>query len=145
MNHIDRSRDAEICDYLKANLPYPYDCHMGYVEGVKVVTPCELPDGDWINVFVLWRDDGFTVTDFGDTLGWLKLMAWELELTDRQRRGWDELTRESAIECELGNLKLRQVEKSGLVDAIQQLGEFASRVTEVLKARPSEIGPAVRV
>ena len=44
-------------------------------EGVRVRTPLMYPDGGIVDVFVLDRDNGYIVTDFGDALSWLRMQS----------------------------------------------------------------------
>ncbi len=52
------------------SLPSLFEFLPGVSEGFKVRTPFLYPDGGLVDVFVLECEEGFTVTDFGDALGW---------------------------------------------------------------------------
>lgn len=62
-----------ISDQLAGSLSSLFECSATERGAVRVRTPFLYPDGGVIDVFVGQRDAGFTVTDFGEALGWLRM------------------------------------------------------------------------
>ena len=58
----------KLCATIGKTLPPRFECSPAPQEGVRVRTPLMYPDGDIVDVFVLKRDSGYIVTDFGDAL-----------------------------------------------------------------------------
>ncbi len=54
-------------------------------------TPFLYPDGDYIDVFVVERDGGLEVTDYGEALGWLQMQLRNDQLSPKQRRLLDDV------------------------------------------------------
>ena len=53
----------DLCDAISRALPALFECTPAPVEGIRVRTPMMYPDGSIVDVFVLERDGGYTVTD----------------------------------------------------------------------------------
>lgn len=66
---------ATQCTTLQQALLALFECSPVPQEGVRVRTPMLYPDGSVVEVFVLERNDGCLVTDFGDALDWLGLQT----------------------------------------------------------------------
>ena len=63
------------CVSIARTLPPLFVCSPAPQEGVRVRTPLLYPDGGVVDVFVLERGSGYTITDFGDALGWLGMQS----------------------------------------------------------------------
>ena len=74
---------------------------------------CELGDGV-VDVFVLERNDGYTVTDFGDALGWLDLQSASQKRSPKQDALIRDVCLTLRIELSRGQLVVRRVASDGL-------------------------------
>ena len=75
----------ELCATLRNGMSGLFECSPAPNGSVRVRTPMTLPDGDLIDVFMIERDSGYVVTDFGDTLGWLRMQSPRSNLTQKQQ------------------------------------------------------------
>ena len=61
---------------LQASLPDIFKCTEMPSGAVRVRTLLTYPDGTLIDLFLMGRDDGpVVVTDYGDTIGWLRTQS----------------------------------------------------------------------
>lgn len=56
------------------------------VKGIRIKTPLYYPDGDVIEIFIVEDGNGFKVTDYGATIGWLRMRSPDGDLSEDQRR-----------------------------------------------------------
>ena len=124
----------ELCTILAPSLPPLFVCSGAAQEGVRVRTPMLYPDGGVVDVFVLERGSGYTVTDFGDALGWL----WQQSISRRRPARQELLVQDvcQALRIALVNDQLvaRGVTPAALGDAVLRVAQAAVRVSE--RCRP---------
>ena len=125
MNSID------ICTFLGRSLSPLFECSFAPVEGVRVRTPMMYPDGGIVDVYVLERSDGFTVTDFGDALGWLQLQSVSRSRSRRQQLLIEDVCQTLGVQLHRGQLMLRDIRTEELGDAVVRLGQAVVRVSDV--------------
>ena len=71
---------------LQDSLPDIFNCTEMPSGSVRVRTRLTYPDGTLVDVFLMGRADGrVVVTDFGDTIGWLRMRS-DKDLTRGQNR-----------------------------------------------------------
>lgn len=142
---------ADLCSIMRDGASALYKCSPAPKEGVRVRTPMTLPDGDLVDVFVLERDDGYVVTDFGDTLGWLWAQSPSPQLTKKQRAMVDDACFTLGVEMVDGQLAIRGVARERVAESVLRLSQAAMRVADVsfvfpafhpAPARLSSIDPA---
>lgn len=63
----------QVCSSLRDRLPSLFECLMEPEGVVRIRTPLLYPDGGYVDVFVVQRDEEYVVTDYGDALGWLRM------------------------------------------------------------------------
>ncbi len=74
-----------------------YECSE-WKEGIRVRTPFTFPCGQIIDVFCKFNECGATITDNGDTLGWLSLQSEEpVRSQDRLMRLIREINKTSSV------------------------------------------------
>ncbi len=61
---------------LRTSLPDIFNCTEMPSGSVRVRTRLTYPDGTMVDLFLMGRDDGaVVVTDYGDTIGWLRMQS----------------------------------------------------------------------
>lgn len=121
---------ATPCDYIAENMGGLFECLP--VNGrIRIRTPYLYPDGDVIDVFLV--DDGFptTLTDFGDTLGWLWTQTAAKDRTARQQRLIQDVVLTHGVELYRGMLTIRVQDSKSLAEAITRLSQAALRVSDL--------------
>ena len=98
-----------LCTALQQAVPPLFVCSPAPQEGVRVRTPMLFPDGGVVDVFVLERNDGYIVTDFGDALGWLGLQSVSQRRSSGQSALVQDVCQTLRIELFRDQLMLRDV------------------------------------
>ena len=89
------------------------------------------PDGGIVDVFVLERGGAYTVTDFGDALGWLHLQSVSRGRTRRQELLIEDVCQTLGVQLFKGQLILRNINTEDLGDAVIRLAQAVVRVSDV--------------
>ena len=121
----------ELCASVGRTLPPLFVCSPAPNEGVRVRTPLLYPDGGVVDVFVLERGSGFTVTDFGDALGWLGLQSISRRRSRRQDMLVQDVCRTLRIELFNDQLVLRSITQDGLGEAALRIAQAVVRVSDL--------------
>lgn len=122
---------VEICVSLRESLSPLFECSPAPIEGVRVRTPMMYPDGGIVDVFVLERGETYTITDFGDALGWLQLQSVSRSRSRRQLLLIDDVCQTLRVELFKGQLVIRGVNAEELGDAVIRLAQAVVRVSDV--------------
>ena len=121
---LDRTADG-----LRERLPALFRC-MPHADGVVlVVTPLVMPDGSMVTVFVDETGDCPRVTDYGDTLGMLPMMAPRCEQLPHIPRLAKEAARVPGVALENGELVAHIRENDNLVDLVVAVAQASLRVS----------------
>ncbi len=121
----------ELCASVGKTLPPLFTCSPAPREGVRVRTPMLYPDGGVVDVFVLERGNSYTVTDFGDALGWLWLQSVSQRRSGRQEMLVRDVCQTLRIELLNDQLVLRAVEEDTLGEAVLRVAQAAVRVSDL--------------
>ena len=121
----------ELCSLVGRTLPPLFTCSPAPQEGVRVRTPMLYPDGGVVDVFVLERGDGYTVTDFGDSLGWLWLQSISQRRSGRQEMLIQDVCQTLRIELFHDQLVLREVTDNKLGEAVIRVSQAVVRVSDL--------------
>ncbi len=121
----------DLSELLRDGLPSLFKCADAAQGAVRVRTPLLYPDGDLIDLFVLEQDGTYLLTDYGDTLGWLRMQSVSGELTENQRALVDDVCLTLDIRRDRGQLILRVSERTEIADALHRLGQAALRIADV--------------
>ena len=121
----------ELCVSIGQSLPPLFVCSPAPQEGMRVRTPMLYPDGDIVDVFVLERDSGYTITDFGDALGWLGLQSVSRQRSPKQQMLIQDVCQTLRIELFQDQLVVRQVMKDVLGESVLRLAQAAVRVSDL--------------
>ena len=98
--------------------------------GVRVRTPLLLPDRDMIDVFVVERDGGFVVTDYGDTLGWIAVQSVKNKVPQSQLALIQEVCRSLGLVIDHGEIVARDVSLDQLPSAVFSVAQGIMRVAD---------------
>ena len=123
--------ENELCASVGRTLPPLFVCSPAPHEGVRVRTPLLYPDGGVVDVFVLQRGAGYTVTDFGDALGWLGLQSISRRRTRRQEILVQDVCQTLRIQIFQNQLVLREVVEDTLGEAVLRIAQAAVRVSDL--------------
>ena len=121
----------ELCTSIGRSLPPLFVCSPAAQEGVRVRTPMLYPDGDVVDVFVLERGSGYTITDFGDALGWLGLQSISRQRSPKQQMLIQDVCQSLRIEMFQDQLVLRQVIRDELAESVLRVAQAAVRVSDL--------------
>ena len=89
------------------------------------------PDGGVVDVFVLEHDGSYTITDFGDALGWLGLQSVSRQRSPKQQALIQDVCQTLRIELSQGQLVLRQVTREMLGESVLRVAQAAIRVSDL--------------
>ena len=123
--------DNELCISIGRSLPPLFVCTPAPQEGVRVRTPMLYPDGDVVDVFVLERGSGYTITDFGDALGWLGLQSISRQRSPKQQMLIQDVCQTLRIELFQDQLVIRQVTSDELAESVLRVAQAAVRVSDL--------------
>ena len=108
---------------LQDSLSDIFECSETPSGSVRVRTPLTYPDGTLVDLFLIPRDDGaVVVTDYGDTIGWLRTQSAK-GLTRGQNR-------KIARVCQGLNVARAQGRITVIAQDCRTLGEPVARVAQ---------------
>ena len=108
---------------LQDSLPDIFNCTETPSGSVRVRTRLTYPDGTLVDLFLMGRDDGaVVVTDYGDTIGWLRTQS-DRGLTRGQNR-------KIARVCQSLNVARTQNRVTVIAKDCRALGEPVARVAQ---------------
>jgi len=100
-------------------------------EFVRVRTPLLHPDGDVVDLFLKEQDGGFTVTDLGASLGWLRQQTISSRRSLKQEQVLQDVCQTLGVETFKGQLMLRCRSLQELGEGVLRLGQAALRVADL--------------
>ena len=121
----------ELCLAIGELLPTLFECTPAPREGVRVRTPLMYPDGGIVDVFVLEQSGRYSITDFGETLGWLRMQSVSTRRSPKQNRMVEDTCQTLGVELHRGQLMLRSGAADGLGEAVLRLAQAAVRVSDL--------------
>ena len=122
---------TELCASIRQSLSPLFVCSPAPQEGVRVRTPLLYPDGGVVDVFVLERGSSYTITDFGEALGWLGLQSVSRQRSAKQQALVQDVCQTLRIELFQGQLVLRQVMLDMLAEAVLRVAQAVVRVSDL--------------
>ncbi len=91
----------------------------------------QYPDGGFVDVFVAGGESGrYRVTDYGDTLGWLRMNSISGKLTPNQRALVDDVVLTLGVNLDHGQLVVPS-DAASLAERVQRLAQSAVRVADI--------------
>ena len=121
----------ELCASVGRSLPSLFVCSPAPQEGVRVRTPLLFPDGGLVDVFVLERGRGYTITDYGDALGWLGMQSVSRRLSHKQELLVQDICQTLGLELYQNQLVLRSVANDSLGESVLRIAQAVVRVSDV--------------
>ena len=82
-------------------------------------------------MFVVEQDGGCYVTDFGETLGWLRMQSASDRRSPKQTRLVEDTCQTLGVKLDRGQLMLRTNGANGLGEAVLRLAQAAVRVSDL--------------
>lgn len=118
------------CLEISANLSDLFTC--SDVNGfVRIRTPFLYPDGDVIDIYLQEKDGQRTLTDLGDTLGWLRGQTIAGKKTDKQESLLQDICLNHGIEKFRGMFLLRVDEQKSFSTEVIRLSQALVRVSDL--------------
>ena len=121
----------DICETIRSDLPALYECTPTERGDLRVCTPFLFPDRDLVEVFVTLRIDQYLVTDFGHTLGWLRMHSATGRLSASQRELINDLLSTLDVSLHRGQLDVWCNAPSDIADAIHRVGQAVVRIADL--------------
>lgn len=121
----------ELCNSISKGLPDLFRCSPAPEEGVRVRTPLMYPDGGIVDVFVLKRGEAYRITDFGETLGWLRMQSVSKRRSKKQNLMVKDVCHTLGIEFSQGQLMLRSETNVNIGERVLRLAQAAVRVSDL--------------
>ena len=126
----------ELKEQLTSSLPPLFQCDALGENRFRVRTPLIFPDGGVVDVFVSKSDDLYTVTDYGDAMGWLDMRSAATGIAPKQRSLVADACRTHGIEIEGGHVMLRRISASDLAQSIMRVAQAEACVGDVWFTMP---------
>ena len=120
-----------LCATIGASLPPLFECASAPREGMRVRTPLMYPDGGVIDVYVVARGAQYCVTDFGETLGWLRMQTASPQRSPKQNRMIEDACQTLGVRLDRGQLILRTDRIDSLAGAVLLIAQAALRVSDL--------------
>lgn len=98
---------------------------------IRVRTPFWFPDGGVIDVFIKERDGRFSLTDLGESLGWLRTQSLSGHRSPKQQKLVQDICLTQGVELFKGQLTLRCEDRATLAGCVVRLGQAAVRVADL--------------
>lgn len=119
------------CEQIGAELPELFSCQP-IVQGTRIRTPFLYPDGDVIDVYLTERAGVPTVTDFGETLRWLRMQSLAPRRTPKQQRLIEDVCLNHGLELYRGMLAARVLTgPSAMAATVMRVAQGALRVADL--------------
>jgi hypothetical protein len=100
-------------------------------ELLRVRTPFWYPDGGVVDVFVKQHDGIATLTDLGESLGWLRQQSLATRRSPKQQKLVQDICTTQGVELFKGQLMLRCTDAKQFPQAVIRLGQAAVRVADL--------------
>lgn len=98
---------------------------------VQIRTPFLYPDGDIIDLYLVTNGQQVTLTDFGETLRWLRSQTISQKKTIKQKQIIEDICLNHGVEFYRGMLILRVHETDNLATVVTRLGQAVVRVSDL--------------
>lgn len=108
----------------------------------QVGTPFFYPDGDAIDVFLMFESDLVLVADFGETMRWLYTQSHSMRLSPKQTRLVADICLTHGVGFQNGVIETR-CHPSELASAIVQVAQVASRVADIWLTFQTRTPPSI--
>ena len=130
-----------LCYSIGKSLSHLFECSSAPKQSIRVRTPLTYPDGGIVDVFVVEHDGQRRVTDFGETLGWLRMQSVSGRRSPKQNQMIDDTCQTLDVERYRGQLVIRLGTSDEIGEAVLRLAQASARVSDLwftFRARPIE-------
>lgn len=118
------------CERITAQLGLHFTCEP-IDQYIKIQTPFLYPDGDVIDLFYKESGDTITLTDLGETLGWLRMQTTVQRRSPRQRQLIAEICLTHNITFSQGMFQIQIKQSEDLIGAVMRLSQGILRVSDL--------------
>lgn len=130
------------CELINEQIGLLYTCSpLG--QYLRIQTPFLYPDGDIIDVFFQGKGNVGTLTDFGETLGWLRTQTVARKHSRKQQQLIADICLTHNIELYKGMLMARVKRPEDFVDALTRLGQCMLRVSDLWFTLRNKLGESI--
>lgn len=98
---------------------------------LRVRTPFWYPDGGVVDLFVKQHDGVMTLSDLGESLGWLRMQTLATKRSPKQQKLVQDVCQTQGVELFKGQLTLRCTDATLFPQAVVRLGQAAVRVADL--------------
>jgi hypothetical protein len=118
------------CQPITSMLGAMYECS-DHGNLLRVRTPFWYPDGGIVDIFLKQNGDSFTLSDLGESTGWLRLQTLSGKRSPKQDRLIQDVRLTLGVEFYKGQLMVRCKDISKLPEAIHRLGQAIVRISDI--------------
>ncbi len=118
------------CDSIGLGMGELFECS-AINDYFRIRTPYLYPDGDVIDLYLKDDDGILTLTDLGESLGWLRAQTVSEKHTPRQRRLIEEVRYTHGVELYKGMLVVRVRGYEDLASAVMRLSQAALGIADL--------------
>lgn len=119
------------CEKIAAQLGSMFVCST-VDQHVRIRTPFLYPDGDVIDVYLVEQNGKMALTDFGESLRWLRSQSSSMKKTPKQKMFVHDVCMTHRAELQNGMLLVRLESINALADAVIRLGQASARVADIV-------------
>lgn len=113
-----------------------WECTTAPEGNIRVRTPYIYPDGEVLDLFILARGDSYKLTDFGETVAWLRMRSGIAKLSQKRVGQIHDICQTHGVAFNCGQLEVSGLADNDLPKAVVQLAGAAARVSDLWFAFP---------
>jgi hypothetical protein len=98
---------------------------------LRIRTPFWYPDGGIVDIFLKQNEDNFTLSDLGESTGWLRLQTLSGKRSPRQLRLIQDVCLTIGIEFFKGQLLMRCKDLKKIPETVYRLGQAIIRISDI--------------
>ena len=122
--------NTNICKEIQRQIGEQFTCtELG--DYLRIRTPYLYPDGDNIDLFCKSKGDTITVTDLGETTGWLRMQSLSLRRSPKQNRLIADVLTTHGVELYRGMLLARCRPDEQLAAVVSRVAQASLRVSDL--------------
>ena len=125
-----------LCSSLRESFQRQWECTTAPEGNIRVRTPYIYLDGEVLDLFVLERGDRYKLTDFGETVAWLRMRSGIAKLSPKRLDQIHDICQTHGVDFNRGQLELSGISDDDFPKAAFQLAGAAVRVSDLWFALP---------
>jgi hypothetical protein len=135
---------ASPCELIAAQMGKLFTCEpINYHPYIRIRTPFLYPDGDMIDIFYKDNEDTITLTDLGETLGWLKMQTIAQQLSLKQRQIIADICLTHNVEFHQGMFSIQVKHAEDLASSVIRFSQGLSRVSDLWFTFRGKVGESI--